>query len=652
MFTFNGKQIIIPGAYGIIRVIQLAGATLPDFQVGLVIAKSMKGAPYNSSSKGSEVMLGYSDGNALAKDYGYDDLYNIFAKAKSKGAGAIFVLNAQPNTQAQATLQDNVPADSMDIKATPKNYGVFGNDLKIAVTNAASETLHSKNGSKSGTATGGTSTTMVDSGAGWTISEIIGKWVRITAGAGYGQTREITANTATEITVATWTATDTTSTYEIVEPNHTISVTPTKNEHMLTEDGVDTEYHIYVNSIDGLAAGQTIDLINATDGKEGSHEISTIDTVFDTAKNGFKVVLKTAISGSNCTTALYARIVQEDTEKKASVSFENSEYTLENVVLTMNLTPGMREHIICEVASGATLPPDVLAEGYLGAISGATKGINPTVSENDYTNIARYFPAWVNDFIKVNKVNIRLVCLASTNATTHAAYKSLATEMRGHDYRKPITCIGSPPQSTAINDLITKGQNLNTDEFVLCAQGIDDKPDYLTFLPQVFGIKMYNAVNHNLTRDLIDASKIANEWTLAEQRLLIKNGVLTCISGKTGYKILKGINTYQYHDHEWNEADEMTYLQYFRDIADYVYVGIVEEIDARLIGTDKVTLDKANASVNAICKTFEESDFVDEISPRGLVKVEEGYDVKIDIKIPGITDYFGITVNVLAGYTG
>jgi hypothetical protein len=215
MFTFNGKKIIIPGAYGIIRVIQLAGATLPDFQVGLIIAKSMKGAPYTCSSKGSEVMLGYSDANALAKDYGYDDLYTIFAKAKSKGAGAMFVINAQPNSQASVVLLTT----SMTISAAEKNYGVFGNDIKFAITEGASDTLGSHSGAKTGTATAGTATTLTDTGAGWTISELVDAWIRITAGTGMGQTRKISDNTATEVTVATWADSitpDTSSTYEII----------------------------------------------------------------------------------------------------------------------------------------------------------------------------------------------------------------------------------------------------------------------------------------------------------------------------------------------------------------------------------------------------------------------------------------------------
>lgn len=68
----------------------------------------------------------------------------------------------------------------------------------------------------SGTATGATGTTLVQTGKTWTASQWINSQVRITGGTGAGQIRTITANTADTLTVATWTTTpDATSTYAI-----------------------------------------------------------------------------------------------------------------------------------------------------------------------------------------------------------------------------------------------------------------------------------------------------------------------------------------------------------------------------------------------------------------------------------------------------
>ena len=52
-----------------------------------------------------------------------------------------------------------------------------------------------------GTATGGTTTTITDTGKAWTVDEFAGKAIVLTSGTGGGDVRKIVSNTATEITV-------------------------------------------------------------------------------------------------------------------------------------------------------------------------------------------------------------------------------------------------------------------------------------------------------------------------------------------------------------------------------------------------------------------------------------------------------------------
>lgn len=66
-----------------------------------------------------------------------------------------------------------------------------------------------------GTATSGSSTTLVDTGAAWTASQWVNYQVRITAGTGKGQVRVITANDATSLTFAAGATIDSTSVYAI-----------------------------------------------------------------------------------------------------------------------------------------------------------------------------------------------------------------------------------------------------------------------------------------------------------------------------------------------------------------------------------------------------------------------------------------------------
>lgn len=73
-----------------------------------------------------------------------------------------------------------------------------------------------------GTATSGSSTTVVDSGANWTTDQWINYQVRITAGTGKGQVRVITANTGTTLTIGAGATIDATSVYSIEGDENTI----------------------------------------------------------------------------------------------------------------------------------------------------------------------------------------------------------------------------------------------------------------------------------------------------------------------------------------------------------------------------------------------------------------------------------------------
>ncbi len=68
-----------------------------------------------------------------------------------------------------------------------------------------------------GTAESGTLSSLTDTDKVWTADQFVGMLVRITAGTGAGQLKEITANTADTLTAAFDTAPDATSVYEIAD---------------------------------------------------------------------------------------------------------------------------------------------------------------------------------------------------------------------------------------------------------------------------------------------------------------------------------------------------------------------------------------------------------------------------------------------------
>lgn len=90
----------------------------------------------------------------------------------------------------------------------------------VTITGSGLNTLSSVWFGRTGTATAGSATTITDSGAtGWVTNGFQGGTVLITAGTGIGQSRAVVSNTATAITVATWTTTpDATSVYMVYKP--------------------------------------------------------------------------------------------------------------------------------------------------------------------------------------------------------------------------------------------------------------------------------------------------------------------------------------------------------------------------------------------------------------------------------------------------
>lgn len=87
-----------------------------------------------------------------------------------------------------------------------------GTDATLVAPNSIISTA-----SFTGTATGGTATTLVNSAKTWTVNQFANWQVRIIAGTGAGGIRLITSNTATTLTIASGTAIDNTSQY-VIEP--------------------------------------------------------------------------------------------------------------------------------------------------------------------------------------------------------------------------------------------------------------------------------------------------------------------------------------------------------------------------------------------------------------------------------------------------
>jgi hypothetical protein len=102
---------------------------------------------------------------------------------------------------------------SLSITGLPASFGTDG----VLMATPSIVDLGVVTSYATGTATGATTTTLVNSAKAWATNQWANAYqVRITAGTGVGQVRRITSNTGTTLTVPTWTVTpDATSVYSI-----------------------------------------------------------------------------------------------------------------------------------------------------------------------------------------------------------------------------------------------------------------------------------------------------------------------------------------------------------------------------------------------------------------------------------------------------
>jgi len=151
----------------------------------------------------------------------------VWGTPKVLGAGhGILILPATVKKDRASMVDDSLgsyfptSSDPAEIKAEGDSQQYLrydGVDLWIASLLGSSSVAYTA--PVAGTATGGSTSTLVKAAAGWAVNAYAEKFVKITAGTGIGQVRKILSNDATTLTIdasdGNWTAPDATSTFEI-----------------------------------------------------------------------------------------------------------------------------------------------------------------------------------------------------------------------------------------------------------------------------------------------------------------------------------------------------------------------------------------------------------------------------------------------------
>jgi hypothetical protein len=168
-------------------------------------------------------------------DYGLD---RVRAKIAASNTVKLHALKAYTAGDSYSTASANsigsVALAEGDL--TLGNQGTNGRQLAVAAKNITATADAAQ--IDSGTATSGGASTLTDTGKSWTTDQHLGRVVKITAGTGSGQSKRISANTATQLTVeSAWsTAPDATSQYKIVHDLHVAILDQTESKVLIVTD--------------------------------------------------------------------------------------------------------------------------------------------------------------------------------------------------------------------------------------------------------------------------------------------------------------------------------------------------------------------------------------------------------------------------------
>jgi hypothetical protein len=429
-----------------------------------------------------------------------------------------------------------------------------------------------------------------------------------------------------------------------------LTIIPPKNEKRLVQNAEVDSYNIYVNSIEGLSVGSTVLVTSNTLTAPLTRTILSIDPVWDNTQGGFRITFKEKFATvTNITIANFARIFQQDSKNKEIIEWDNDDNII-SVVDKININS---KYITADDISSTAKVPGALAETYFQKI-GTAPDPGTTVTSNELTSlrtfyqaVCTYIPDLMKDFINVNKVKIRLVYVDSPDANVHADFRDLAVTMRSQE-RSPICVIAGAGFGETSEALAQRGLPINSDDFVLCGGGADGLPANLTLAPAVLGIKMSYGINHNLTRDQLNFTSVERDWTNTEITKLLKAGILTYDKFPSGFRLVRGINTYQDQTHVWNVQDKKTYLQMPRDLADAFFRGLLEGLDNDLVGADQVTRKKVETYCVKTGNNFVASGLINDFKVLSIKRGEAGWLPEIQIEVDDPTDFFGTRIFVIS----
>jgi hypothetical protein len=262
--------------------------------------------------------------------------------------------------------------------------------------------------------------------------------------------------------------------------------------------------------------------------------------------------------------------------------------------------------------------------------------------------IEQLLEEWTN----ATKARIRIVNLMWHGVTISelTTWKGIATSLRSKNYSIQLV-VGAALGDilTSNTSPITRAKTLSSDEIIYCGMGFDDKAAYLTLAPYVAGLLSAKSVKLNLTNDSVSATKVEKtfgNFNSEEAELYIRAGVIILTTGKDGFYIAQGVNTYQGQSTSWNTNDNKTYLIQQRQIADFVYEGYLESMKP-FVGNDSVDIANLSTIGLDILSKYNRDGFITNYRMSGAYREGNAIITIPEFSPIATTDFVGFKMRIL-----
>lgn len=344
-------------------------------------------------------------------------------------SGTVFLLSGAAATPFYTLQQYDVITDTWYIRrANTLNFAAVATDgsLEISADDATTWDW--------GTATGGSTTTLIDTTKNWEVNQWVGKAFHIYLGTGVGQTRVVASNTSNTLTwVTVGTAPDTTSEYAF--EGYDLSTATSGGTNTITDTtkawAVNRWANYGVKILHGTGRGQYFPIIS-----------NTSDTL-TLARNSWRTAPDN--------TSVYCII--GDSDKLYMSLAANAGFVIHNVLDDMGSMSRSRDTGVARIASASIGQGEGVA---IGRPVGITTLANATVTATLTTAVAHNFKA--GDLVTVrggsdSNWNVTNVAIIDCPSATTFRYTMAGTPAN--------TTIGGTALSTSVLTDVTKNWTVN-----------------------------------------------------------------------------------------------------------------------------------------------------------------------------------------------